>query len=163
MFRFTKGNSVVPNHRVSGNQYLSCVGRVGVAIDSLEDMEQVFDGIPLNTLKRVSMLGNSFGPAALSLFIALGEKQGLKTDDYVVDLQNDILKEYVARGTYIFPIVPSVRIAMDVVEYCAQNICHWYPWNQEMRVRWTLRIGRLRKLFALTRCHPARSIRTTGG
>ena len=103
------------------------VGRVGVAIDSLEDMEQVFDGIPLNTLKRVSMLGNSFGPAALSLFIALGEKQGLKTDDYVVDLQNDILKEYVARGTYIFPIVPSVRIAMDVVEYCAQNLCHWYP------------------------------------
>jgi len=103
------------------------VGKVGVAIDSLKDMEILFDGIPLNSLKRVSMLGNSFGPIALSLFIALGEKQGLGTTEYVVDLQNDILKEYVARGTYIFPIIPSIRVATDVVAYCARHAPHWYP------------------------------------
>ncbi len=103
------------------------VGRAGVAINTLRDMEILFDGIPLNRLKRVSMLGNSFGPVALSLFIALGEKQGLKPADYVVDLQNDILKEYVARGTYIFPILPSVRVTADVIGYCAKHARHWYP------------------------------------
>ena len=103
------------------------VGKVGVAIDSLRDMEVLFDGIPLNELKRVSMLGNSFGPIALALFIALGEKQGLKLSDFVVDLQNDILKEYVARGTYIFPIRPSVRITTDVIGYCVEYARHWFP------------------------------------
>lgn len=103
------------------------VGRVGVAIDSLQDMELLFDGIPLSNFKRVSMLGNSIGPIALALFIALGEKQGLKPEDYVVDLQNDPLKEYVARGTYIFPIQPAIRLACDVVEYCARYRPHWYP------------------------------------
>lgn len=103
------------------------VGKVGVAIDTLRDMEILFEGIPLNRLKRVSMLGNSFGPVALALFIALGEKQGLKPSDFVVDLQNDILKEYVARGTYIFPIRPSVRVTTDVVGYCAKHARHWYP------------------------------------
>lgn len=103
------------------------VGKVGVAIDSLRDMEILFEGIPLNRLRRVSMLGNSFGPIALSLFIALGEKQGLEPSDFVVDLQNDILKEYVARGTYIFPIRPSVRLTADVIGYCAKNARHWYP------------------------------------
>ena len=103
------------------------VGKVGVAIDTLRDMEILFDGIPLNKLRRVSMLGNSFGPIALSLFIALGEKQGLKPSDFVVDLQNDILKEYVARGTYIFPVLPSVRVTTDVIGYCAKHAQHWYP------------------------------------
>lgn len=103
------------------------VGKVGVAIDTLRDMEILFEGVPLNSLKRVSMLGNSFSPAALSFFIALGEKQGLTPDDFVVDLQNDILKEYVARGTYIYPIRPSIRITTDTIEYCALNAKHWYP------------------------------------
>ena len=103
------------------------VGKVGVAIDTLRDMEVLFEGIPLNKLKRVSMLGNSFSPIALSLFIALGEKQGLKPSEFVVDLQNDILKEYVARGTYIFPIRPSVRVTADTIGYCARHIKHWYP------------------------------------
>lgn len=103
------------------------VGKVGVAIDTLRDMEILFEGIPLSQLKRVSMLGNSFGPVALSLFIALGEKQGLKPEEFVVDLQNDILKEYVARGTYIFPIRPSVRMTADVVGYCAKHAPHWFP------------------------------------
>ncbi len=103
------------------------VGKVGVAIDTLRDMEILFEDIPLNKLKRVSMLGNSIGPIALSLFIALGEKQGLSPTDFVVDLQNDVLKEYVARGTYILPIKPAVRVATDVVAYCAKKIPHWYP------------------------------------
>lgn len=103
------------------------VGKVGVAIDSLRDMEILFRDIPLKTLKRVSMLGNSFGPIALALFIALGEKQGLRPSDFVVDLQNDVLKEYVARGTYIFPVRPSVRITTDVIGYCARHAPHWYP------------------------------------
>lgn len=103
------------------------VGRVGVAIDTLRDMEVLFEGIPLNKLKRVGMLGNSFGPVALALFIALGEKQGLKPSDFVVDLQNDVLKEFVARGTYIFPILPSVRVTTDVIGYCARHAPHWYP------------------------------------
>ena len=103
------------------------VGKVGVAIDTLRDMEILFEDIPLNKLKRVSILGNSIGPIALSLFIALGEKQGLRPSDFVVDLQNDVLKEYVARGTYILPIQPAVRVATDVVAYCARKIPHWYP------------------------------------
>jgi methylmalonyl-CoA mutase N-terminal domain/subunit len=73
------------------------------------------------------MLGNSFGPIAISLFIALGERQGLKPSDFVVDLQNDILKEYVARGTYIFPLLPSVRVTTDVIGFCAKEAPHWYP------------------------------------
>ena len=103
------------------------VGKVGVAIDTLRDMEILFEGIPLNKLRRISMLGNSFAPIALALFIALGEKQGLKPSEFVVDLQNDVLKEYVARGTYIFPIRPSVRVTADAIGYCARHIKNWYP------------------------------------
>ena len=105
------------------------VGRVGVAIDTLQDMEILFEDIPLSRLQRLSFLGNSLGPIALALLIALGKKQGLQTSDFVVNLQNDVLKEYVARGTYIYPIRPSVRLTTDVVGYCARNIPHWYPLN----------------------------------
>jgi methylmalonyl-CoA mutase N-terminal domain/subunit len=103
------------------------VGKVGVAIDTLRDMEILFDSIPLNRLTRVSMLGNSFAPVALALFIALGEKQGLKPEDFTVDLQNDVLKEYVARGTYIIPVRPAIRVSTDVVGYCARHMPHWFP------------------------------------
>ena len=103
------------------------VGKVGVAIDSLRDMEVIFDGIPLNSFKRVSTLFNSLGPIALCLFMAVGEKQGLSVQDYVVDLQNDVIKEYVSRGTYIFPMEPAVRLCTDVVRFCADHAPHWYP------------------------------------
>lgn len=103
------------------------VGRVGVAIDSLKDMEIIFDGIPLSSFKRVGMLGNSFGPIALALFIALGERQGISPDKFVIDLQNDVLKEYIVRGTQIFPIRPALKFAVDVIEYCGQKYPHWYP------------------------------------
>ncbi len=103
------------------------VGKVGVAIDSLRDMEIIFDGIPLNSFKRVSTLFNSLGPIALCLFMAVGEKQGLSVRDYVVDLQNDVIKEYVSRGTYIFPMEPAIRLCTDVVRFCAEHAPHWYP------------------------------------
>ena len=103
------------------------IGRVGVAINSLQDMEILFEGIPLNSFKRVGTLGNSTGPISLALFIALGEKQGLKPADFVVNLQNDPVKEYIARGTQIFPMERAVHLACDAVEYCARYAPHWYP------------------------------------
>lgn len=103
------------------------VGRAGVALSSLRDMEVLFEGIPLNSFKRVGMLGNSIGPIALALFIALGERQGLSPGEYVVDLQNDPLKEYIARGTQFLPVGAAVRLAADVVEWCSRKAPHWYP------------------------------------
>jgi len=106
------------------------VGRVGVAINSLRDMEELFDGIDIHKLKQIGMLGNSIGPIALSLFMALIEKRGLPFDSVVVELQNDILKEVVSRGTQIFPLNPSINVATDVVRYCAENeLYHWRPMN----------------------------------
>src|SRR5262249_22228095 len=103
------------------------VGRVGVAINSLADMEALFEGIPLNSIKRVGALGNSVGPIVLALFAALGEKQGLRWSDYTVNLQNDVLKEYLARGTQILPPAPAARLAADPVEWCAEHARHWSP------------------------------------
>jgi methylmalonyl-CoA mutase, N-terminal domain len=103
------------------------VGRAGVAIASLRDMEILFEGIPLNRLSRVSMLGNATGPIFLALFEVLAEKQGLSRREYVVDLQNDPLKEYVARGTQFLPVRQALQLAGDVVEWCARNAPHWYP------------------------------------
>ena len=103
------------------------VGLVGVAINSLADVEAMFDGIPIDQLKRVGTLGNSIGPIVLAMFAALGEKRGIPWDRYVVNLQNDPLKEYIARGTQIFPAEPAVRIAVDAVTWCAQHAPHWSP------------------------------------
>jgi methylmalonyl-CoA mutase N-terminal domain/subunit len=103
------------------------VGRVGVSIDSLADMELLFDGIPLNSLKRVGTLGNSIGPIVLAMFAALGEKQGLDWKDYVVNLQNDPLKEYLARGTQIIPAAPAAKLAVDPVAWCAEHAPAWSP------------------------------------
>jgi methylmalonyl-CoA mutase N-terminal domain/subunit len=103
------------------------VGRAGVAISSIEDMKTLFAGLPLSSLARVGMLGNSIGPIALALFLVLGEEQGLAVTDYVVDLQNDPLKEYIARGTQFLPVPPALDAAVDVVEWCADNAPHWYP------------------------------------
>jgi methylmalonyl-CoA mutase N-terminal domain/subunit len=103
------------------------VGRVGVAVNSLADVEELFAGIPLNTIKRVGTLGNSIGPFVLALFAALGEKQGLRWSDYVVNLQNDVLKEYLARGTQILPPAPAAKLAADPVEWCAEHARHWSP------------------------------------
>lgn len=97
------------------------VGRVGVAIDSLEDMEILFDGIPLDKI-TTSMTINAPSVVILAMYIAAGEKQGVPMDKLKGTLQNDVLKEYLARGTYIFPPKPSLKLTADIIEYCAEKI-----------------------------------------
>ena len=97
------------------------VGRVGVAIDSLEDMEILFDRIPLDKVST-SMTINSTASILLSLYAEVGAKQDIPLDQLRGTIQNDILKEYIARGTYIFPPGPSMRIITDTFAYCAENI-----------------------------------------
>lgn len=100
------------------------VGKVGVAIDSLEDMETLFDGIPLDKVST-SMTINSTAAILLAMYIAVGEKQGVPPEKLRGTIQNDILKEYVARGTYIFPPKESMRIITDIFEYCTKNLPEW--------------------------------------
>ncbi|MHA2287942.1 MAG: acyl-CoA mutase large subunit family protein [Promethearchaeota archaeon] len=97
------------------------VGRVGVTVNSLKDFEKVFDGIPLDKVST-SMTINAPTSVLLAMYIVAGEKQGLKTDQLTGTVQNDILKEYVARGTYIFPPKPSLRLVADVIEYCSERL-----------------------------------------
>jgi methylmalonyl-CoA mutase N-terminal domain/subunit len=100
------------------------VGKVGVAIDSLQDMEILFEGIQLNTIST-SMTINSPASILLAMYIALAEKQGVEVKELRGTVQNDILKEYTARGTYIFPPKPSMRLITDVFEYCSKNLPKW--------------------------------------
>ncbi len=100
------------------------VGKVGVAIDSLQDMEILFDGIQLNTIST-SMTINSPASILLAMYIALAEKQGVEVKELRGTVQNDILKEYTARGTYIFPPKSSMRLITDVFEYCSKNLPKW--------------------------------------
>lgn len=100
------------------------VGKVGVAIDSLKDMEILFDGIPLDKVST-SMTINAPASILLAMYIAVGEKQGVSMDKLRGTIQNDILKEYIARGTYIFPPEPSMRLITNIFEYCSANVPKW--------------------------------------
>jgi len=100
------------------------VGRVGVAIDSLEDMRVLFDGIPLADVST-SMTINATAATLLALYIAVGEEQGVAPTALRGTIQNDILKEYIARGTYIYPPAGSMRLITDVFTYCAANVPQW--------------------------------------
>ena len=100
------------------------VGRVGVAIDSLADMEQLFDGIPLDTVST-SMTINATAPILLALYVAVAERQGVPRSALAGTTQNDVLKEYIARGTYIFPPGPSLRLITDLVEWCGRELPKW--------------------------------------
>jgi len=100
------------------------VGKVGVAIDSLADMEILFDGIPLDTVST-SMTINSTAAILLCMYIAVAEKQGTAADKISGTIQNDILKEYMARGTYIYPPKESMRIITDIFAYCKDNVPKW--------------------------------------
>src|SRR5699024_4202250 len=91
------------------------VGKVGVAIDSLKDMETLFDGIPLDKVST-SMTINAPASVLLAMYIAVGEKQGVSMEKLRGTIQNDILKEYIARGTYIFPPEPSMRLITNIFE-----------------------------------------------
>jgi len=100
------------------------VGKVGVAIDSLKDMEILFDGIDLGKVST-SMTINAPASVLLAMYIAVAEKQGVPASALMGTIQNDILKEYAARGTYIFPPKPSMRLITNIFEYCSQNVPKW--------------------------------------
>lgn len=100
------------------------VGKVGVAIDSLADMEILFDQIDLAKVST-SMTINAPASVLLAMYIAVAEKQGVPADKLNGTIQNDILKEYAARGTYIFPPKPSMRLITNIFEYCSKNVPQW--------------------------------------
>jgi methylmalonyl-CoA mutase N-terminal domain/subunit len=100
------------------------VGKVGVAIDTLADMEILFDRIPLDKIST-SMTINASASVLLAMYIAVAEKQGVSKDKISGTIQNDILKEYIARGTYIYPPKPSLRLITNIFEYCAKEVPRW--------------------------------------
>jgi methylmalonyl-CoA mutase N-terminal domain/subunit len=100
------------------------VGKVGVAIDSIEDMQRLFDGIPLDTVST-SMTINATASTLLCLYLAVAKKQNIAFDKVSGTIQNDILKEYIARGTYIYPPAPSLRLVTDTFAFCAREVPNW--------------------------------------
>ena len=102
------------------------VGRVGVSIASVKDMMTAFDGIPLGKVST-SMTINSTASTLLAYYITVGKSQGFTADQLRGTTQNDILKEYIARNTYIYPPAPSMRIIGDMIEYCTKEVPRWYP------------------------------------
>src|SRR5947209_2097225 len=100
------------------------VGRVGVAISTLEDMGVLFEGLPLDRVST-SMTINATAPILLALYIAVAESHGISRKVLRGTVQNDILKEYIARSTYIYPPAPSMRLALDVIEFCSREVPRW--------------------------------------
>src|SRR5205085_9142429 len=100
------------------------VGKVGVAIDSLEDMQRLFDGIPLSSVST-SMTINSTASTLLCLYLAVAKRQGVTFDKVNGTIQNDILKEYIARGTYIYPPRPSLRLITDTFAFSSREVQNW--------------------------------------
>ena len=103
------------------------VGVTGVHIGSLADMERLFAGIPLEKVRQIRTTANAIGPITAAMYIAAFEKAGVNIGNTRMFLQNDILKEYVARGTYIFPPEAGVKLSSDVMEYCARHLPGWTP------------------------------------
>ncbi|HSW38790.1 MAG TPA: methylmalonyl-CoA mutase family protein, partial [Acidobacteriota bacterium] len=102
------------------------VGKVGVAVDSIKDMEVLFDGIPLDQVST-SMTINAPAAVLLAMYIAVAEAQGVEASRLSGTIQNDILKEYSSRGTYIFPPKPSMRLISDIFAFCAKEVPRWNP------------------------------------
>lgn len=102
------------------------VGRVGVAIDSLADMEEIFAGIPLDQV-TTSFTINATAPVLLAMYQAVAEKQGVPAAKIAGTVQNDLIKEFGSRGAWVFPIDPSMRLAVDVIEYCAKELPRFNP------------------------------------
>jgi len=100
------------------------VGRVGVAIDTLDDMARLLDGIPLDRVST-SMTINATAPILLALYVALADERGVERRELRGTVQNDILKEFVARGTYIYPVDPSLRLVTDLFDFCAEEVPRW--------------------------------------
>ena len=104
------------------------VGKVGVPVCHLGDMRALFDGIPLDQM-NTSMTINATAPWLLSLYIAVAEEQGADISELTGTVQNDLIKEYLSRGTYVCPPEPSLRMIADVAEYCYTNVPKWNPMN----------------------------------
>jgi methylmalonyl-CoA mutase N-terminal domain/subunit len=102
------------------------VGRVGMAIDSLADMEDAFEDIPIDKIS-VSMTINSMASVMMAMYFVIAEKHGVPLSELRGNAQNDILKEYVGRGTWIYPVEPSIRLISDTIEFCANNVPKYYP------------------------------------
>jgi methylmalonyl-CoA mutase N-terminal domain/subunit len=100
------------------------VGKVGVAIDSVEDMALLFQGIPMDKVST-SMTINATAGVLLAMYVAVGERQGVGAAKLSGTVQNDILKEYIARGTYIYPPAPSLRLITDIFEFCSRHVPKW--------------------------------------
>lgn len=103
------------------------VGKVGVAIDSLEDIERLFDGVAFDKVRQIRTTANAIGPLMVALLVAYAEKQKIDPNNIKIFLQNDVLKEYIGRGTYIYPPKPSVKLSADVIEYCSKHLPSWVP------------------------------------
>ncbi|HET8658633.1 MAG TPA: methylmalonyl-CoA mutase family protein [Micromonosporaceae bacterium] len=103
------------------------VGRVGVAIDSLEDIETLLAGIPLEKITQVRTTANSIGYLWAALLTALAQRRGTDPDEFGLFIQNDVLKEFIARGTQIFPPGPSLKLAVDTIEHCVRRTPRWVP------------------------------------
>lgn len=103
------------------------VGRVGVPIDTVDDMIELLRGIDLDQVRQIRTTANSIGPIAVALFTVASEELGSSPTRFRVMLQNDALKEYVARGTFIFPPAAGLRFSVDVIEHCARHLRHWEP------------------------------------
>src|SRR5512139_462099 len=104
------------------------VGKVGVPVAHVGDMRALFDGIPLERM-NTSMTINATAPWLLSLYVAVAEEQGADTKKLRGTTQNDIIKEYLSRGTYIFPPEPSMRLIADTVQYTVEHVPEWNPTN----------------------------------
>ena len=102
------------------------VGRTGVAIDSVEDMEALFDCIPLENIST-SMTINATAHIVLAFYLVAAERRGISWDQLKGTVQNDLLKEFIARGTYIFAPSPSLEISTDIIEFCSKNVKNWNP------------------------------------
>ena len=100
------------------------VGRVGVAVSSIDDMRALFDGIPLERVS-VSMTINATAAILLAFYVALADERGVPRSALAGTVQNDILKEYIARGTYIYPVEPSLRLVTDIFDFCAREVPRW--------------------------------------
>ena len=103
------------------------VGKIGVAIDTLADMEGLFDGIPLEEVLQIRTTANAIGPIWLALIVALGERRRFDPGAVRILIQNDILKEYFARGTFIYPPAPALALVAETIEYCARELPAWTP------------------------------------
>lgn len=102
------------------------VGRVGVAVDTIDDMRVIFDGIPMDEVST-SMTINATASVLLAMYVAVAEERGIERRVLAGTVQNDILKEYIARGTYVFPPEPSIRLVTNVVEWCTAELPNWNP------------------------------------